>query len=263
MLLVFAFALALGYLDLFIHRTIPEPAMKPEPDRRLFREIFAVLRDRKFRPVLAFSCAWGFAMSVGATMFMLYALEELGFRRNLTTGVLVFRALPLVTILLTSRYLGGLIDRLGTRPVLFWSHLLWAFIPTIYFFATPETAAWWLVGAFLLGGPAIHAAMTAREKLVCRLPRREDRSMYVAVSACASSAAVGVGAIVAGEVLQLLGGWSFALGGSTFSGYHVLFGASILLRLAATTLVRRLPAPALERERIRASETAAAARTAA
>ncbi len=260
MLLVFAFALALGYLDLFIHRTIPEPAMKPEPERRFFRETIAVFRDRKFRSVLVFSSAWGLAMSVGSTMFMLYAVEELGFRHNLTAGVLVFTAVPLLTTLLTSRYLGGLIDRLGTRPVLFWSHLLWSVMPAVYFFATRETAAYWLLGAFLVGRPAVYSAMLARQKLVCRLPRREDRSMYVAVSSCVASAAVGVGAIIAGEVLQLLSGWSFALGGATFSGFHVLFGASILLRLGATTLVRSLPAPAVEREHIRASEAAETAR---
>lgn len=103
------------------------------------------------------------------------------------------------------------------------------------------------------------AAMNASMKLVTRLPRREERGMYLAVSTCVGSLAVGAGALVAGEVMELLDGWSFTLFGVGFVGYHVLFGASAVLRLASTTLTAFLPDRETEHATMRESECRRAA----
>ena len=82
--------------------------------------------------------------------------------------------------------------------------------------------------------------------------------MYYAVSTCVGSLGVG-GALVAGEAMEFLGGWSITLSGATFVGYHVLFAASAVLRLASTALAGLLPDREPEHATMRESERRRAA----
>jgi len=251
MLLVFALALGLGYVDLFIHRTIPEPAMRPEPQRRLGATALAALRNRRFRPWLVFTGAWSFSMQLGAVASVLYINEYLGFDHNLFVGMLVLVAVPQVSTILMGRYVGGLIDRLGTRPVLRASYAVWALTLLALALISPGPGAGaFMAGLFLISNFAVISAANAANKLVTRLPRREDRSMYLAVSSCVGCLALGVGSLAGGEALEAFKGWSWQLGGREVVGYHVLFAISTVLRLASLTLTRWLPSPAAERAHI-------------
>ena len=116
-----------------------------------------------------------------------------------------------------------------------------------------------VAGLFLVTNFAMYAAMNAGQKLVTRLPRREDRGMYLAVSTCVGSLGVGGGALIAGEVMQLLDGWRATFLGAEFVGYHVLFAASAILRLASTALTGLLPDRETEHATMRASESRRAA----
>jgi MFS-type transporter involved in bile tolerance (Atg22 family) len=260
-LLVFCLGAGVGFLDLFIHRTIPEPAIEPE-GKGLLKGIAVVLRDRNFRSWLLFRCVWQFSVSVGGAMAILYMLGELGFERNLTTGAIVMLAVPQAMTVFVGRHFGGLIDRLGTRPVLTTSHFFLSLKPVMWFlayFASPPAAVLLLLVSAVVGGTAQKVAQNAGNKLMTRLPRREDRSMYMAVSTCLACVAGAAGAVTAGEVLHALEGWSWRLAGAEVVGFHVLFGVSVLLRLTATGLTRFLPAPKAERAYIRAAERGRAA----
>jgi len=250
MLTVFALGLFLGYTDLFIHRTIPEPPAKAGNRRGLRAELATVLRDRLFRPWLAFRCAWNFSMSLGGSMMTIYFLENLGFRNRLAAAALFVVIVPLLSQLAGGRYVGGLVDRLGTRPVLACSHVVWSFTPMFWFFVTRDTSIWWPVAWQLVSGLATSSAENAGSKLVTRLPRREDCAMYLAVSNCLVHVASGLGALAAGEVLTFLEGMSWDLGGLTLDGFHILYLVSTFLRLASTALTRLLPTPEAERDRI-------------
>jgi len=246
LLVVFAVGLSLGYIDLFIHRTIPEPAMKPGARSSLGNEVATVLRDRAFRPWLEFACVWNFSMMLGAALCALYFVEL--FDASFTNGILAMVVVPLAAQVLTSPHIGALIDSFGTRRALVFGHLVWAFLPIPWLVASPATAVWWFAGSNLVGAPAVSAAINAATKYVTRFPRSEDRAMYWAVSSAFASAAGGIGAVVAGEVLELLKGWSWQVGGVAVGGFHVLFSISMALRLASILLIRRLPAPACELE---------------
>jgi MFS family permease len=260
MLVVFAVGLTLGYLDLFIHRTIPEPHMKAEPGKKLWPEVMKALRDTRFRPVLIFKASWGFSMALGASISLVYLNEFLGFRQNLFMGVLALIAIPTIFGSLAAPYLGGLVDRLGCRRVLVWGHVLWSTIPLAFIMMRPGPHVVWAVaGLFLVTNIAVRAAMNASMKLTTRLPKREDRGMYLAVSACVGSLGIGAGALVAGEVMEALKGWSVTIFGLSFVGFHVLFGASALLRFASTALTRFLPDRETEHATMRESENRRAA----
>jgi len=250
---VFLLATGLGFADLFIHGTIPEPRPRIARKERFFQELLVPFRDRGFRPWLIFNFCWTYAMFLGGGLSMIYLLKELELKDNLLGGMLVVTVLPLLGGMLTGKRSGILVDRIGPKRALWRSHLAWSFVPLPWLLATPETAVWLIgTGAFLLSGIAATASMTAQTKLITRYPLPRHRPMYVAVSNCLANAAGGLGVLTAGVTISLLGEtWRYTVAGTTLGPFHVLFIASLLLRLFATLfMARHIKDPEKGRERV-------------
>ena len=170
-LVVFAVGLAVGYIDLFIHRTIPEPSMPAQPRARIWRGIATVLRDRDFRPWLFFRCTASFGMGLGGAMTLFYILDELGYSNRLTTAVAFTAAVPLAATVLSAKYIGRFIDRAGIRPALTRSFLLMSFAPMFWFFVTKNTNVLLIFAWQFIFGIAAKTSWNAGMKLVMRLGR--------------------------------------------------------------------------------------------
>jgi len=248
-MVVFTVAALIGFLDLSIHGTIPEPPMVMSGRQRFVDHLLVPIRDRAFRPWLTFNAFWTFGMTLGGSLAILYFVEDLGIKKHFLGGMMVLTALPIMGGILTASRSGRLVDQIGPKRVLYWGHLFWAFLPVFWLVASPNTALLLLGLAGILGGTASTAAITAAIKLVTRLPRPSDRAMYVAVSSCVGSLAGGLGILTAGTVLRVLGDWQTTFLGCTFAAFHVLFVASLCLRLgSALLLIRRLREPEVEME---------------
>lgn len=184
-------------------------------------------------------------MTFGGALSTLYFVDELGMKKHFLGGVIVLTALPFVGSILTGRWSGRLVDRLGPRRVLYWGHLFWASLPAFWLFASPGVSALILLGfSSLLGGTSSAAAVNAATKLITRLPPAAERAMYVAVSSCLGNVAGGLGVLAAGTVLHALEHWHWEVWGWTLVGFHVLFLGSLLLRFgSALTLIRRVRDP--------------------
>lgn len=243
LLAVFAFAFVVGALDLFIHRTIPEPAMAMPPRSQFLHEIAAPFRDPRFRPWLAFNCTWTFGMTLGGSLAMLHFVRNLGLDRNLTGGAIVLNVLPLIATAFVGSRVGRLVDRRGVRRMLVVGHLGWGLLPLFWILATPSTALYMLGAGAFLGGMASTTAITAANKLITRLPPDGHVAMYVAVSGCLGNLAGGLGPLVGGLLLHAVGDWSLPFGPLTIVGFHILFVSSLALRLGATALLRRVSEP--------------------
>ena len=243
LMLVFALGLAIGVLDLFIHRTIPVPPMELAPKHHFWHAVALPLRDPRFRPWLLFSACWTFGATLGGALAMVYFVENLGISHNLFGGSVVLIMLPLLGTVLTGKYFGTMVDRYGVNKTMRWSYRLCAILPAFWMFATPRSAMWWLGAAALIGGFGSTAAVTAASKLTTRLPEREHVAMYAAVSTCTASLAGAAGPALAAMVLYLLRGWSWTVGGVTVVGFHVLFVSSVVVCGLSLSLIRRIPEP--------------------
>ena len=241
---VLVFATVVGILDLIIHGTIPEPEMAMPVRNHFWLQMLLPLRDQAFRPWLVFNVAWTFGMSLGGSLVTIYFLDDLGIRNNFLGGTLAFTCLSLVGSLLTGRWSGRMVDRVGIRPVLWVGHLFWASLPVFWLLATPGAALIWIGVPSLIGGIASTAALNAANKLITRVPPAESRATYIAVSTSLASIAAGLGALAAGCLLKGLGDWSIAFAGRSFGAFHLLFALSFALRLAsALFLTPRLAQP--------------------
>jgi MFS family permease len=234
---IFVGATVLGLIDLIIHGTLPEPAMELPERNHVVEQLLAPVRDRGFRPWLVFNLCWTFSMTLGGSLATIYFVEELGIRKNFLGGTIVLTVVSLLGGILTAPGTGRLVDRAGPKRVLTYGHLFWALLPGFWLMASPRTALVWLGLASLTSGIASSAAVTAANKLITRFPPAQDRAMYVAVSSCLGSLAGGIGAIAAGTLLRALEGWSFTVWSSSFGAFHVLFVASLALRMASAVLL--------------------------
>ena len=241
---VFVLAGALGFLDLIIHGTLPEPALITPEQNDVRERVKAPLVDRDFRPWLVFNLCWTFSMTLGGSLATLYFLDELGIKNNFLGGTIVLSSLVLVGSIVTARWSGTLVDKAGTKRVLFWGHFFWGILPIFWIFSSPGTALVLLGISSVVGGTASTAATTAANKIITRLPAPEDRAMYVAVSTCLGNVAGGLGVFTAGWVLLFVGDWSWSIGGWALTAFQILFISSLVLRLSsAVFLIKRIKEP--------------------
>ena len=255
-LLILVAASVLGFLDILIHGTLPEPPMQaawtaggpsPAPAARhgSLTGVLIPLRDRRFRPWLFFTAAWNFSLLLGGALSPLYFMENLGFRNDVLGGMISVTILGLVGTMLAARTVGRMVDRRGVKWVLAASHLLWSCVPAIWLFALPGTALFWVGLAGIVGGVFSAAATNASVKLATRFPAPEDSGMYMAVSTMVGSIAGGLGTLAAGVFLGVMGAWSARVAGLVVSAFPVLFAVSTVLRFGtAFALLPRVHAAA-------------------
>jgi len=240
---IFFFAVFMGFLDLVIHRTIPEPFMAVEPRGRFLAQVFGVLRDLRFRKWLRFTCFWNFGMRITVPFFMVYFVEDLGLGKNFLGGVLVTRLLPTISGMFLSHKMGKWIDRVGTRRALLVCHLLWATLPFIWIWATPGTALPLIGLGAVIGGLASSGGMLAGNKLVTRVPPAADRAMYISVSSCVANLSGAAGAFLGGTLASWLHDCTFTVLGQTFVGVQLLFLLGSSLRAFSTVFLKDVPEP--------------------
>jgi hypothetical protein len=231
----------LGFIDIFIHGTIPEPPFEGDTARGSLGGILAPLRNRRFRPWLLFFACWNFSQNLGGSLATLYFMENLGFKNNLLGGMFAITVVGLLGTLFAARRVGRMVDRIGVKRTLFVGHIFWCTIPALWLFATPRTAILWVGLGSLVGGIFSIAANNAAVKLATRFPSPEESGMYMSVSTMVGSFAAGLASIAAGGFLHTLGDWSFSVRGLAVSAFPLIFIISFVLRtITVITLLPRI-----------------------
>jgi hypothetical protein len=232
-LIILSAAGLIGFADIIIHGSIPEPPTAGNPSGGSLVNVLKPLKDKRFGPWLVFTAGWNLAQSLGGALCTLYFMENLGFKSNLFGGTIAVTATALAAGVLTARRGGRAVDRWGIRRVLFISYFFWSFLPLFWLFATPSTGVFWVGLANVILGIFSLSANNAGIKLVTRFSRREESAMYMAVSNAVANIAAGLGSLAAGSFLKAVGAWSFTVGRLVVSGFPMLFIMSAVLRLVA------------------------------
>jgi len=236
LLVIFILATVIGLLDLIIHGSIPEPVPAASQGQKFTHEILKPIRDHEFQPWLVFHTCWSFGLYLGGSLYIPFALKNMGLSGNLLGATLAITCLGFAGGL-TGGWSGKLVDRLGVKRIIFCGHLVWAFLPAMWLMATPETALYWLGAGSLISGVACSAANTAANKLVTRVPPPELRAVYVAVSSSTGSLFGGCGAIAAGFIMYAFGASSITTPLGALGGFQVLFLISLCLRISTTVFL--------------------------
>jgi hypothetical protein len=196
------------------------------------------LRDRRVRPFLGYLFAWNAAVGISASFFAYHMLT------NLHTGFLVVAAHGVgvaVVRIVSARFWGHAVDRIGAGPVVVFCSFGIAAVPLTWFFVTPDRL--WpialdaIFAAFLWSGHNIAAF-----DLTIGLAPRASRPFYLGAFATAGGLGFGLASMLAGQLAALIPA-HFELAGEAWSNLHVLFLLSAVGRLAAAGLSLRLHDP--------------------
>lgn len=240
---IIALGAALGVIDILLFIKVDEPPVEHLPQPRLWDILAGPFRNRDFRGFIYFSCFWNMAAMVGAPFISMFLLEHVGMD---LFHILLLWTISWVGGAVLSHSLGKWAERFGQRPVLV---LCTAFksINMLALLACPRdpTTAFWIlapvfmVDAFLNAGIAI-----ANNGFMIKNSPRENRTMYIAAGTGFAGIIGGATSILAGFLLAASEDWTVQFGTWTIVNFHVLFAASVVLRLAAAVWARQVREPA-------------------
>ncbi len=230
---------AFGIVDILLFSKVDEPVVTPLSQPTLRRVFSTPFTDKQFRSYISYACFWHFAAMVGAPFISLYLLDYVGLS---LASVLLMWAGSWVGGAMLSRSFGGIVEKFGHRPMLI---LCTAFkttnmIALLLVPANPEFALLVLTPVFMIDALLNAGIAIASNGYLLTNSPQENRTMYIAAGTALAGMVGGITAIAAGAVLRSIDGWSITFGGYTFVGFHVLFAASLILRLVSINLAVRV-----------------------
>ncbi len=238
--LLVALAVVAGVTDALLFLRVHEPPNETVPDARPLRDLLAPLLHPEYRRFVGFSCAWAAAVSCAAVFMQLYVIAVLGVP---LWEVALIWCMQGVGMVFGSRLWGRLADRHGQRPIITTCVTLKPMIVVVFLLLTPGNVRWLLPLAFFPDGLLNSGLAVATNGYMLSIAPRANRSMFIAaISGCAGIVG-GLSAMLGGALLSRLEGWSGVLAGHALNPYHLLFAASLLMRLACRPLALRVREP--------------------
>ena len=229
---------ACGLASALIQGSMPEPAVKQGAERRSsFKRFLVPLRSSSFRPLLVFVFIFAFARLLIQPWATVFLLKHLKLPYLWIYGML---CLFQVTNALSARVWGRLQDRYGNRPVYAICACGFALLPIFWvicqnitwFFLLPVC---YVIGGFLSGGFTL-----SQNNLMLSLSPREGRSAHVAVLYVIQGMGVALGTMTAAFLFAHWESIQFSALGLEFTPYHLIFLTTLLARMAALPLLRRI-----------------------
>jgi MFS family permease len=234
--IIFIFATASAYFATRLFKIHWQPASLGR-QMKLVDTFTVPLRDANFRRFLVFSLYWQFAVFTGAVFVFPFFISHL----DLTyTQIAIYQAIAAITTLVLGPIWGRLADKVGNKAVLTVSMSIAAVIlPGCWLIARPgdPTMAW--ISGFVdgLAWSAINAAIF---NLALSTAEPGQRSAYIGMHMMAVGIAGFIGGALAGPVLEAIKSYDLHIWGYHWSGYHWIFTISIILRIGALFLLRRV-----------------------
>lgn len=231
-----------GIIDILIFLKVDEPPVTKMKEPNLKEVLLTPFYDKNYRSFITFTCFWHFAAMLGAPFICYYLLDVI--------GIDVFRLLLLWTCAwlggaIFSKRLGHLAEHFGNRPMLI---LCTAFKSTnmvglLFLPRDPIVAFWIMVPIFILDSILNAGIAIANNGFMLKNSPAENRTMFIAAGTAVAGIVGGITSIVTGGFLVLSSGWSMSWGGSEFNNFHIVFAASLTMRLAAAFYARTIREP--------------------
>jgi len=236
--------IVLGVTDILLFSSVPEPPHEGVPGVRLWASIVEPLQDLEFRPYLFFRAYWNFALFVSAPFFAVYLIKEL--QLSTMTVQLVFLTSSL-GMAMASGVWGMLCDTYGHRPAIRIASLLKPLVPLTYIVVPPIAAVAVPLLALLsfVDGMTNAGMQIATQGVMLKNTPRRNRAMYIATTNfLAMGIAGGLAPFISGALIDpLTSVFSVHVGLYHFTGYHIIFFISLILRAGAFPLTRFLREP--------------------
>lgn len=240
------FASIAGVADILCFLKIHEPPITSPPSTRMSDVWAAPFQDKNYRTFIFYSCFWHFAAMLGAPFISLFLLTYIGME---LFQVLMLWSLSWIGGALVSHWVGWFADTYGNRPLLV---LCTAFksvnmLALLMIPPDPSLAFWLLIPVLMVDAMLNAGIENANKGFMLLNSPVEHRTVFIAAGTALAGMVGCVTAIAAGAVLTEMEGWNWTLtspfGPVFINNFHVLFGFSFLMRLAAVELARWVREP--------------------
>lgn len=236
--------LVLGVIDICLFAWVPEPPNDRSANRgNVLRAMVQPLLDPEFRPFLYFRAYWQFSAALAYPFFGWYIITFLGVK--VVWAQFLFMMGPL-GVVVSTRFWGLICDTYGQRPVLLILLVGKGVIPLTFVLTPPirSIAVPVIALMFFLDGILNSAFELSNTGIILKTTPRRNRGMYIAANSFFS---VGIPAAIA----PLVAGWTiyglkdhvWTTGVYRFSGYHLIFLISMLMRGGAIFFAKNLREP--------------------
>lgn len=235
---VFVMCGIFGVLDMICFLGVKEVPMHTEANVKI-REVFrGMVQDKPFFRFLMFWTVWSFTANVAGPYFIRYSLGPLAL--SFLEVTLASQVTGAVFAVLTLSQWGRMVDRYGSKPVLWATCFIAAVNPLVWLLSSVGSPlALFLFNA--IGGVVWGASNLAIMGILLRVSPDAQRPTYVAVfTAITSIAGAFLGVLTGGALLQGIQDSVAAHGGKLFgivpNHYMIVFMLSVALRLATLFL---------------------------
>ena len=232
----------LGVLDILMFYRVEEPPVTRYPSPSILELLKGPFRNKQFRSFIRFTAFWHFAAMIGAPFISLYLLEIVG----LSVGqVLLLWTFSWVGGAMSSGWLGRLAEDHGNRPVLIactWAKSL-NMLGLLVTPAVPNIAFPALIGVFMIDAVLNAGIAIANNGFLLKNSPAANRTMYIAAGTALAGMVGGLTSIVAGGFLAAVQLGYIPAVPEAATGFYLLFGGSLAMRLLAAVLVLRVREP--------------------
>ncbi|MES2788193.1 MAG: MFS transporter [Planctomycetota bacterium] len=240
------FASLAGVADILCFIKVYEPPIVTPPSTRMRDVMAAPFRDRNFRTFIFYSCFWHFAAMLGAPFISLYLLTYVGME---LFQVLILWSLSWIGGAIVSHWVGAFADTYGNRPLLVLCTAFKSLNMLALLMVPPDPSlAFWLLIPVLMVDAMLNAGIENANKgfMLLNSPT-EHRTVFIAAGTALAGMVGCITAISAGSALTAMEDWKWGIespwGLIVINNFHVLFGFSFLMRLAAVELARWVREP--------------------
>ncbi len=182
---------------------------KPPAPRKEKLEMARVFRDTRLRRYLLINMVYGMSMSFSWPLMPFIIVDKLALK---IWQIAAYSIASSASSMLSQRYLGNLMDRVGRRPVVVFSRVSMAIAPLVYAFATS-----WLhiVLADVILGVGMGAWMSSGPTYIIDMAPTELRATYLAANTAIFGVSTFVGNLAGGYITD-----NFLAAGGGFQGIH-------------------------------------------
>ncbi len=235
--IVFSIAVILGAIGiLFLRMTQDVPTAKGEDVTlgRFKRMILTPFKDPNFRKFVKFGFFWGASVGLAGPFLIVYQLETLDLSYMIVVSL---TTLFVASGIISLHKWGGIIDNYGAKHVLAISAFVAALYPLFFLFITEKNFLF-LIPVNILVGIAWSGVDLASAQILLKTAPQINKSVYFSSFAATSGIALAVSPIIGGIFADIFSGISYPFWIFTFSGLHLLFLISGVLRLWSTILIK-------------------------
>jgi MFS family permease len=225
-----------GVAGFLLLRRQPDPGHSSSPPEWNVRYLVRPLHDVRFRRLVVFNLLWLVGMTVCTPFLNAHLLKNMHWDFK---SLAVLGLLSSLAAIVTNPVWGRLADRHGYKPVLTLCSFGLLLLPLFYVLC-PWGVRWPIYVSNLLTGVFLSGFTLALFSLTLEGLPAEARAMGSAVMAGVAGPAVFLSGAASGWVADVLSAVHWQFGGLEVANYQLLFVASILMRLPALFLLKRI-----------------------